>query len=233
MIECGFLWMGETSELPPDHNLEAIQAMRGDALRIGPQTNAQFFEEIDQRVREGWTPYLLVERRRRDDNLLLLCDASLNRGKFLPVSNLLFMGIQICEILEACHQRNVVYRDHKILHYYWLEENNGISVIDWNVARYHPNGLQPVDIHMDLVQLGARGLHHILTGRTAPGALPLGPTRPEEIEQSAESYSAQWTYDDQRLSNQVRVILEQLLAGSYTTAQDLREDLKRAYMDLG
>ncbi len=233
MIECGFLWMGDPVELPQDHNLGAIQALRGDALRIGPETTSQFFEELDQRVHEGWTPYLLVELRRREDNLLLLCDASLNRGKFLPVPNLLLMGIQICDILDACHQRNVVYRDHKILHYYWLDESNAISVIDWNVARYHPKGLQPVDIHMDLVQLGARGLHHILTGRTAPGALPLGPTRPEEIEQSAESYSAQWTYDDQRLSGQVRVILEQLLAGSYVSAQDLREDLKRAYMEIG
>jgi hypothetical protein len=143
------------------------------------------------------------------------------------------MAIQICDVLEAAHQRNVVYRDHKILHYYWHQDSNGIFVIDWNVARYHPEGITPVDIHMDLVQLGARGMHHILTGRTAPGALPLGPTRPEEIEQAAESYHAQWTYDDQRLSIQIRTILEQLLSGSYTAAADLKEDLKRAYMEIG
>ena len=233
MIECGFLWMGEGDQLPADHNLEAIQAMRGEALRIGPDSANQFLDLLDSRVREGWTPYLLIERRPREDNLLLLCDASLNRGRFLPVHDLLFMAIQICEVLEAAHRRNVVYRDHKILHYYWHQESNGIFVIDWNVARYHSEGITPVDIHMDLVQLGARGMHHILTGRTAPGALPLGPTRPEEIEQAAESYHAQWTYDDQRLSIQIRTILEQLLAGSYTAAADLKEDLKRAYMEIG
>ncbi len=233
MLECGFLWMGEPGSLPADHDLDAIQALRGEALRIGPDASGQFLDLLESRVREGWVPYLLVERRRREDNLLLLCDASLNRGRFLPVHNLLLMSIQICEVLEAAHRRGVVYRDHKLLHYYWLEESNGIYVIDWNVARYHPQGLTPLDIHMDLVQLGARGLHHVLTGRTAPGALPLGPTRPEEIEQAAESYHAQWTYDDQRLSPQVRIILEQLLAGSYTSAADLREDLKRAYMEIG
>jgi serine/threonine protein kinase len=232
MLECGFLWLGEQDRLPPDHNIGAIQALRGEALRIGPDSAAQFLDLLERRVREGWTPYLLIELRRREDNLLLLCDASLNRGRFLPVQDLLLMGVQICEVLEASHQRNVVYRDHKILHYYWVKENNGIFVIDWNVARYHPDGLTPLDIHMDLVQLGARGLHHILTGRTAPGALPLGPTRPEEIEQAAESYRAQWTYDDQRLSTGVQLILEQLLSGSYTTAGDLKNDLKRAYMEL-
>ena len=64
------------------------------------------------------------------------------------------------------------------------------------------------------------------------GALPLGPTRPDEIEQAAETYGAQWTFDDKRLSVQIRMILEQLLAGSYTNAADLRDDLKRAYMEL-
>jgi hypothetical protein len=85
---------------------------------------------------------------------------------------------------------------------------------------------------MDLVQFAARGLHHILTGRTAPGALPLGPTRPEEIEAADQSYKAQWTYDDRRLSPQVRAILESGLGGAYQNAADLRQDLLDAYMTL-
>ncbi len=120
-------------------------------------------------------------------------------GIYRPVAELLLMSIQICEILQEAHNRNIVYRDHKILHYYWLEAMHGIFTIDWNVARLHPEGLSNYEKQMDMVQFGARALHHILTGRTAPGALPLGPTRPEEIEQAAKSYEAQWTYDDQRL----------------------------------
>lgn len=232
MLECGFLWVGEGFDFPPDHNLGAIQALRGDAVRMGVERVDTFLEQLDQRVREGWAPYLLVQTRRREDNLLLMCDASVTQGRLLPVPQLLLMSIQICEILEEAHRRNIVYRDHKILHYYWEAPQNGIYVIDWNVARYYPEGLTPVEIHMDLVQLGARGLHHILTGRPAPGALPLGPTRPEEIEQAAQQYRAQWTFDDQRLSAQVLTILEQLLSGSYTSVSDLKDDLKRAYLDL-
>jgi hypothetical protein len=105
-------------------------------------------------------------------------------------------------------------------------------MIDWNVARYHPDGLTPTDIHMDIVQFGARGLHHILTGRTAPGALPLGPTRPEEIEQAAQSYETQWTYDDQRLSTGLKAVLERVLAGEYSSVPQLRDDLKKSMMQL-
>jgi hypothetical protein len=142
------------------------------------------------------------------------------------------MSIQICEILQEAHQRNIVYRDHKILHYYWLESMHGISTIDWNVARLHPEGLSDYEKQMDLVQFGARALHHILTGRTAPGALPLGPTRPDEIEQAAKSYQAQWTYDDQRLPEDLRQIIERVLAGEYNNAIRLRDDLKQAFLAL-
>ena len=153
-------------------------------------------------------------------------------GSSWPLGDLLHMAIQICDILQIAHQRKVVYRDHKILHYYWQAEKNGIFIIDWNVARYHPDGLTTYEIHMDLVQFGARGLHHILTGRTAPGALPMGPTRPDEIEAAAQTYKAQWTYDDRRLPPEVRAILESALGGAYQTAADLRQDLLDAYMTL-
>jgi hypothetical protein len=231
LLECGFLWLG-SDPLPLDHDLEKLRGLRGQAWRAGPDSSAEFLRLLDQRAREGWTPYLLLEKRRREDNLLLLCDASLNRGNLRSPAELLRIAVQICSVLIAAHQRSVVYRDHKILHYYWQPDDNGLYVIDWNVARYHPEGLSDVEIHMDLVQLGARGLHHILTGRTAPGARPLGPTRPEEIEQSAQSYRAQWTYDDRRLGDEVRVILEQLLSGVYTNAADLQADLKRACLNL-
>lgn len=232
MLECGFLGLDGNGSLPADHDREGIRATAGDALRLGCDAAGQFLRELEDRTRQGWTPYLLLEERRKENNLLLLCDAALNRGAFQPLGDLLHMAIQICDILQIAHQRKVVYRDHKILHYYWEAEKNGIFIIDWNVARYYPEGLTDMEIHMDLVQFAARGLHHILTGRTAPGALPLGPTRPDEIEAAAQTYKAQWTYDDRRLPPQVRAILESALGGAYLTASDLRQDLLDAYMTL-
>jgi len=232
LLECGFILLDEGNALPLDGPSDANSAARGRVTRIGPDSTYEFLERLDEKIKNGWTPYLAVEKMAQADSLLLLCDSGATRGQYLPLVTLLQMTIQICDILAVAHQRNVVYRDHKILHYYWNAEKNGIFIIDWNVAKYHPKGLTETDIHMDLVQFGARGLHHILTGRTAPGALPLGPTRPEEIERAAESYQAQWTYDDQRLSAGLRQVLERVLAGEYRHAVELGSDLKRTMMQL-
>lgn len=163
---------------------------------------------------------------------MVLCDAGYTHGRFLPVDESLRFSIQICDILQAAHSRNIVYRDHKILHYYWLEPYNGIFIIDWNVAKRHPQGLTSADRQFDLVQFGARALHHILTGRPAPGALPLGPTRPEDIDQAAHSYKVHWTYDDRRLPVEVRGILEAVLAGNYDSVKQLRDDLYASFQKI-
>ncbi len=232
LLECGFIKLEEEAQFPLDPAFSDNTSAAGKLIRIGLDSAPEFLEHLEERIQDGWTPYLAIEKRRREDNLLMLCDSGINRGHYLHMVTLLQMSIQICDILELAHERSIVYRDHKILHYYWQAETNGIYLIDWNVARYYPQGLSEHDLHMDMVQFGARGLHHILTGRTAPGALPLGPTRPEEIEQASATYQAQWTYDDQRLSSGLRSLLERVLAGEYKRAADLGADLKRTMMQL-
>lgn len=232
LLECGFLKFDSGRSMPVERDGMVDPDTTGSVVRLGPGIGQEFINGIEARISDGWTPYLALEQRDSQDNLLALCDAGMTGGIYRPVGDLLQMSIQICEILQEAHNRNIVYRDHKILHYYWLEELHGIFVIDWNVARLHPDGLSDYEKQMDMVQFGARALHHIMTGRTAPGALPLGPTRPEEIEQAAKTYAAQWTYDDQRLPEDLREILERVLAGEYNNAIQLRDDLKAAFLNL-
>jgi serine/threonine protein kinase len=226
MIECGFIQLDEGSEFPlqPGHGHPQAQ---GRVERIAPNETPEFLSRISDRIAAGWTPYLAIEKQEQDENLLFLCDAGQTRGRYQPTVTLLKMAVQICDVLEASHARGIVYRDHKILHYYWKDIDSSLTMIDWNVARFHPDGLKQTDIEMDIVQFGARGLHHILTGRTAPGALPLGPTRPEEIDAAAQTYKTQWTYDDRRLPTELQEILEKVLSGGYTSIPDLRDDLKK------
>ncbi len=226
MIECGYIQLDDLSEFPLEAGYGRPPA-RGKALRIGPGMVAEFLNRLDEQISSGWTPYLAIEKQDQDDNLLFACDAGVTRGRFQPVPKLLKMVVQICDILEIAHSRGIVYRDHKILHYYWNNLNNRLTLIDWNVARLRPKGLRDSDIEMDIVQFGARGMHHILTGRTAPGALPLGPTRPEEIEAAAHTYKTHWTYDDARLPLELKEIMERVLSGGYTAITDLRDDLKK------
>jgi serine/threonine protein kinase len=232
LFECGFLRFEEGGVLPSEREKTVNPALTGSLLRMGPAMGQEFTNQIEARTKEGWMPYLAIEMRDSNENLLALCDATLTRGSYRPLPELLLMSIQICEIMQEAHNRNIVYRDHKILHYYWNEAVRGIFSIDWNVARLHVEGLSDYEKQMDLVQFGARALHHILTGRTAPGALPLGPTRPEEIEAAAKTYQAQWTYDDQRLTDDLRSILERVLAGEYNNAIHLRDELKKAFLNL-
>lgn len=232
LVELGFIQLEGEQALPSDERPIPASNLQGAVVRMGVNEVREFVSALERRIGQGWLPYLALEKKSRADNLMVLCDAGYNRGRFLSTAEILRMAIQICDILGDAHARNIVYRDHKILHYYWQEADNGIFLIDWNVARRHPQGLSSAEKQFDLVQFGARGLHHILTGRTAPGALPLGPTRPEEIEQAAHTYRVQWTYDDQRLPDDVKHILERVLAGGYSQVRELREDLYQSFQSL-
>ncbi|HEY3345861.1 MAG TPA: serine/threonine-protein kinase [Anaerolineaceae bacterium] len=232
MYESGFLKVDGEEGLPLGDPNPARAPVTGRVMRIGVDSGEDFLGRIDQRIEDGWVPYLALELFPKEESLLLQCDAGMVHGEFLPVITLLQMAIQICDILQVAHSRGIVYRDHKILHYYWKATQNGVYLIDWNVARIVPGGVTQADVQMDLVQFAARGLHHVLTGRSAPGALPLGPTRPEDIEQSARSYQTQWTYDDQRLPESLREVIERALSGEYARVEDLRDDLKATYIQV-
>ncbi len=230
MLEVGFLQ-------PADHNAFLVddyplQEMQGQAIRYALDSTHNFLMELEKQTRSGLLPYLIIETQEQKKNLLTLCDTGYTHGHFLPVLEGLVLAIQICEVLEAAHQRNISYRDHKILHYYWDEASNGVAIIDWNIAKHYPTGLSAEDARFDLVQFGARTLHHILTGRTAPGALPLGPTRPDEIETAARTYQVKWTYDDKRLPKSIKDLLEKVLTGGYDNPRSLRDDLTNIFHQL-
>jgi hypothetical protein len=105
-------------------------------------------------------------------------------------------------------------------------------MIDWNISKHLPHGLSAAEEQLDMVQFGARALHHILTGRPAPGALPMGPNQPEDIERASTSYAVNWTYDDERLPMRLKEILECVLNQGYPHIKDLRADLVEVYQQL-
>jgi serine/threonine protein kinase len=232
LLECGFIRLKKGEELPGDEQQVSISGLRGSVARYGVNNVQNFLASLEDQVVAGWLPYLALPLCQHVYNLMAFCDAGRTRGQFLPVRECLLLAIQICDILQVAHDRNIVYRDHKILHFYWDPDVHGVTTIDWNIAKRHPQGLGVADKKFDLVQFGARALHHILTGRAAPGALPLGPNRPEEIEQASHTYRAQWTYDDERLPNRIKEILEQTLSEGYSQVKDLRKDLVEVFEQL-
>ena len=73
-----------------------------------------------------------------------------------------------------------------------------------------------VTVARSAVQLGARVMHYIFTGRSALGSLAIGPTSPEDIIRSPREYSIEWTYDDKlRLPDNLKKLLQNIVSGVY------------------
>ncbi len=232
MVELGYLKLDEGQSLPSDDSHASAEQLSGQVIHFGTEQAQNFLAAMDRQLALGWLPYLALGKRNPEHNLLHYCDASYTHGWFLPFRDSLVLALQICDILQFAHDRNIVYRDHKLLHYYWEIETHGVVMIDWNIAKRHSQGLPDAEIQFDLVQLGARGLHHLFTGRPAQGSLPLGPNRPEDIEKASTHYPVNWTYDDERLPNTLRSILERMLNQGYTQVGEVRQDLLAIYQQL-
>jgi serine/threonine protein kinase len=231
-LELGFIRLQEDVSLPEDSSHQNDSKLVGTVRRIPTQDIRGYLSALDSLPQQGWLPYIVLELQPRADNLMMVCDSGYTHGRFLSLKEGIRFCIQILDILQIAHSRNIAYRDYKILHFYWNEAENGISMIDWNVARHASQGLSASEKCADLVQFGARALHHILTGRPAPGALPVGPTRPEEIDQATATYTPQWNFDDHRLPTRLREIIERVLAGNYDQAAPLRAELETLFNDL-
>ncbi|PWB55055.1 MAG: hypothetical protein C3F13_04870 [Anaerolineales bacterium] len=232
LVELGYLKLDDDQSLPSDESHSSVEELTGQVIHFRTEQAQNFLAAMDRQLALGWLPYLALVKRNPEHNLLHYCDASYTHGWFLSLRDSLVLALQICDILQFAHDRNIVYRDHKLLHYYWDVETHGVVMIDWNIAKRHSQGLPDAEIQFDLVQLGARGMHHLFTGRPAQGSLPLGPNRPEDIEKASTHYLVNWTYDDERLPNQLRSILEQMLNQGYTQIGEVRKDLLAIYQQL-
>ena len=226
-------WPAEISPLTTSLVEEASAThVTGTADLYQPDEAEAYLSELADRVAEGWLAAILLPRR-WEDNLYLRCDAGYTRGEFhrsFPVVRALQAAKQIADIMAAAHERQVIYLDHKVLHYYWNDPRQQVFVLDWNIGRLITNGNAEEVYAFDVLQYSARALHHLLTGRQAPGSVNVGPNRPEDIQNAPEKYEPVWTYDDQkRLTQDELDVLSQAIQGQYTTAAGLAQDLQSLY----
>jgi hypothetical protein len=226
-------WPAEVAPLTTSLAEEAsANTITGTADVYSPDESVSFLSELTNRVAEGWLAAILPPRR-WEDNLYLRCDAGYTRGEFhrsFPVIQALKAAKQIADIMAAAHERHVIYLDHKVLHYYWNDPRQQVFVLDWNIGRLITNDNSEEVYAFDVLQYGARALHHLLTGRQAPGSVNVGPNRPEDIQNAPEHYDPVWTYDDQkRLTQDELDVLGQAIQGNYPTAAGLAQDLQSLY----
>lgn len=227
-------------EIPPMTKSQVTQAsaegLAGEAVLYLPDEIPAFLNDIEPRLEDHWLAYLILPRR-WEDNLYLRCDSGYTRGEYhrsFSVAEALRAGRQICKILQSAHDKGIVYLDHKALHYYWNQPREQVMVLDWNIGREVNNGNSEEIFAFDVLQFSARALHHLMTGRQAPGSVQVGPNRPEEIQNSPDEYEPVWTYDDQkRLTQEEMDLLGAAIQGAYKRAVDLAEDLAELYEQRG
>jgi serine/threonine protein kinase len=197
-----------------------------------PDETGDFLSELDARVADEWLAFIILPRR-WEDNLYLRCDAGYTRGEFhrtFSVGDALQAAYQISHIIQAAHERGIVYLDHKVLHYFWNHPRQQVFALDWNIGRQVANGNNQEVYEFDLLQFSARALHHLMTGRQAPGSVNVGPNKPEDILNAPVKYEPVWTYDDQkRLTGEEMALLTKAIQGGYHTAQELAHDLLELY----
>ena len=239
MLGLGFMqveqghWPDEIAPLTTSLEKEASAShMSGLADIFTSDEVERFLRELDDRVEDEWLAFIIFPRR-WEDNLYIRCDAGYTRGEFhrtYPVQNALEAALQIIEIIKAAHEHQIVYLDHKALHYYWNEPRRQVYVLDWNIGRQITNGNSMDVYEFDVLQFSARALHHLMTGRQAPGSVNVGPNKPEEIQNAPEKYEPLWTYDDQkRLTQEELAVLGGAIQGEYKTPQALAEALLPLY----
>lgn len=229
MNEYGLMHVDGKKDLLIEDKPDNAKSLTGEYLSFGAEER---FDEMlfKKETENGWLPYIALDLKGDSNNLLRHCNPQMTNGRYLHVKDGVRIAIQVCELLAIAHSKNIVYLDHKILHYYW--DGDFISMIDWNVGRRHVEGLSDHDKGFDLVQFGARMLFFAFTGRQPKGALSLGPTRPEEIQASPHSYVANWEYDDKRLPDVLKQLLQAIMSGEYFDVKKLLDDFKVVFEKL-
>ncbi len=238
LIKAGYLevcpetnWPYETAPLTKQLELQAGGSrITGELFLFDIDDLEAMLTEYQQRIEEGFLPVILLERR-WEDSLYLLCDAGYTRGEFLKnfsMSQILEIASQISGYLAVAHQNEIVYMDHKLLHYYWNDIRQQVLMLDWNIGRYLPGSLSEESIQFDLLQFSSRALHHLFTGRQAPGAVAVGQNRPEDIANSPKHFKASYPYDvEKRLNSAEIAFLERSLDGEFSSASEMKEAIEK------
>ncbi len=241
MLEIGFIkfdqHIEELNELVdrnqtklPDNT--SAEKLTGVIERYPLEKNEILLSEIQSRIDDDWLPYIILEKQ-VSNNLYLLSAVERTRNILLKVDIAFDYAIQICEIMEKANEQKILYRDHKINHYYFNKncgDGGHVVMIDWNCADGpKEESLRKEEIIKDVQQFIERSLSYLFTGKKAIGAMGPGPNFLDQIKSGTclPDYSAFKGVNSNHLGKEEKNLFEKGLEGKFESFTELKESLQQ------
>jgi serine/threonine protein kinase len=226
MLEMGYVLPDTDYQFPADYSNDGFENLQGRIVRYDASENINY-EQMADWVSLGWLPYIALKLKNYKNNLLTLCDrARTPNHKPFELEKAVEASTQICGIFSEAHKRNIVYIDHKILHYYWYDDLSLTYVIDWNVGKKYDSLSNEIKKN-DIVQFAARTLYFIFSGKMASTSISKKLAAQVEILQPLSiSYVVNWSNDeDKHVPESLKELIAAAVNGGYSEFDKLQNDL--------
>jgi hypothetical protein len=170
----------------------------------------------------GGTPhqYIVVERAEG----MILADLVLElsaRGEYLPELEMLVILDHLLDLLQAAHDRDIVYNDVDAKHLFWDRDAYRLKLIDWgNAVFLEGDEITPqgVSRQSDIAQVGEL-MYFILTGGR----------RADVPRDAGDNFLVQFGDDSEHVHSRLQSIVSRALHPNtrlrYASISDLRKDL--------
>jgi serine/threonine protein kinase len=170
----------------------------------------------------GGTPHQYIVMERAEGVIVadLVLELS-SRGEYLPELEMLVIIDHLLDLLEAAHERDIVYNDVDAKHLFWDRDNHRLKLIDWGNAVFLEGDEatpQGISRQSDIGQVGEL-LYFIVTGGK----------RIEVPRDAGENFHVQFGDDSDRVHSRLQGIISKAVHPNlrlrYASIAELRKDL--------
>jgi len=209
VIDCGIIH--PSKKIIIDDTLQGFDGVSGNVDHFGINGLMDLHEKLKGDFRG--IPFISIQLR---DGMEINLDEIVEKDfGYLPVPDVLSIGMQLMEVLKEAHRNDVIYADSRPIHFYISFQDIGqvrLKIIDWNASMIlAEEGLDPaVAKQKDLKEIVANLLFPLFTGRRlANSSKSVGRDHKETRMHLDTHYSIDnWKKDDEeRLDKDIRELL--------------------------
>ena len=220
-----------------------IRLDRPVALKFLPENRLQDAQALDRFRREAraasalnhpgiCTIYDIGEQDGRGFIAMEFIDGETLRshihGKALPLEELLRLGIQIAEALDAAHAEGIIHRDIKPANIF-VTKRGQAKVLDFGLAKLVPKGIASADVDLGGELSGSTSIAGIISG--TPSYMSPEQVRGDNLDQRTDIFSLGLVLYEMATGRQAfsgatgGVVIEAVLTRSPVPARNINPDI--------